>query len=48
MADMRYPRQKTWRECIEAAKEGYRRGKWGEGLFDLPPADCSEFIPLPA
>lgn len=35
------------KEKIEAAKEDYRRGKWGEGLFDLPPDDRAEFIPLP-
>ena len=33
---------------IEAAKEEWRRGTWGEGLFDLPPDDRGEFIPLPA
>jgi redox-sensitive bicupin YhaK (pirin superfamily) len=35
------------KEKIEAAKEDYRRGKWGEGLFDLPTDDRAEFIPLP-
>jgi redox-sensitive bicupin YhaK (pirin superfamily) len=35
------------REKIEAAKEDYRRGLWGEGLFDLPPDDREEYIPLP-
>ena len=36
------------REKIEHAKEQWRRGAWGEGQFDLPPDDRSEFIPLPA
>lgn len=36
------------RDRIEAAKEDWRRGAWGEGRFDLPPDDRSEFIPLPA
>lgn len=35
------------REKIEAAKEEWRRGAWGEGQFDLPPDDRAEFIPLP-
>ena len=35
------------REKIQAAKEDWRRGAWGEGLFDLPPDDRAEFIPLP-
>lgn len=35
------------REKIEAAKEEWRRGAWGEGRFDLPPDDRAEFIPLP-
>ncbi|MBV8663614.1 MAG: pirin family protein, partial [Hyphomicrobiales bacterium] len=34
-------------EKIEAAKEQWRRGEWGVGLFDLPTDDRSEFIPLP-
>lgn len=34
-------------EKIEAAKEEWRRGRWGEGQFDLPPDDRQEFIPLP-
>ncbi len=34
-------------EKIEAAKVQWRRGEWGIGLFDLPPDDRSEFIPLP-
>lgn len=35
------------REKIEAAKEQWRRGEWGRGLFDLPPDDRDEYIPLP-
>lgn len=35
------------REKIEAAKDDWRRGAWGEGLFDLPPDDRDEHIPLP-
>ena len=34
-------------EKIEAAKEQWRRGEWGHGLFDLPPDDRDEYIPLP-
>ena len=36
------------REKIDYAKEQWRKGEWGQGLFDLPPDDNSEFIPLPA
>lgn len=35
------------RECIEAAKEDWRRARWGTGLFDLPPEDRDEFTRLP-
>jgi hypothetical protein len=35
------------REKIDAAKEQWRRGEWGRGLFDLPPDDRDEYIPLP-
>ncbi len=35
------------RERIEAAKEQWRKAEWGNGLFDLPPDDRSEFIPAP-
>ena len=35
------------KEKIDAAKEQWRRGDWGRGLFDLPPGDRDEFIPLP-
>ena len=53
-ATLNGPRHIWWnfvsssREKIEAAKEDWRRGTWGEGLFDLPPDDRDEFIPLPA
>ena len=52
-ATMGKPRYIWWnfvsssRERIEAAKEDWRRGAWGDGLFDLPPDDRGEFIPLP-
>jgi redox-sensitive bicupin YhaK (pirin superfamily) len=48
------PRYIAWnfvsssREKIEEAKNHWRRGDWGRGLFDLPPDDREEFIPLPA
>ena len=32
---------------IEAAKLDWRRGTWGQGLFDLPVDDRDEFIPAP-
>lgn len=32
---------------IEAAKDEWRAARWGQGQFDLPPDDRSEFIPLP-
>ena len=35
------------KERIEEAKEQWHQEKWGAGLFDLPPDDRSEFIPLP-
>ncbi len=35
------------REKIEHAKEQWRKGRWGEGLFDLPPDDRAEFTPAP-
>ncbi|EKF16937.1 pirin family protein [Nitratireductor pacificus] len=35
------------RERIEAAKADWRKARWGTGLFDLPPDDRSEFVPLP-
>lgn len=34
-------------EKIDAAKEQWRKGDWGRGLFDLPAGDRDEFIPLP-
>lgn len=36
------------KERLEHAKAEWRRGDWGNGLFDLPPDDRAEFIPLPA
>lgn len=47
------PRYMWWnfvsssRERIEEAKDAWRRGDWGNGRFDLPPGDDSEYIPLP-
>ena len=35
------------RDRIQAAKEEWRARNWGQGLFDLPPGDRDEFIPLP-
>ena len=35
------------RDRIEAAKVAWRAQRWGEGMFDLPPADRDEHIPLP-
>lgn len=35
------------KDKLEAAKADWRRGDWGQGLFDLPPDDRAEFIPLP-
>ncbi|MGZ9811901.1 pirin family protein [Pseudoroseicyclus sp. H15] len=35
------------REKIEHAKEEWRAGRWGEGLFTLPPGDDAEFVPAP-
>ena len=52
-ATLNGPRHVWWNfvssrlDRIEAAKEEWRRGTWGEGLFDLPPDDRGEFIPLP-
>ena len=36
------------REKIQEAKAAWRDERWGQGLFDLPPADRDEHIPLPA
>lgn len=53
-ATLNGPRYVWWnfvassREKIEAAKEEWRRGAWGQGQFDLPPDDRAEFIPLPS
>jgi redox-sensitive bicupin YhaK (pirin superfamily) len=35
------------KELLEEAKQQWRRGEWGRGLFDLPPDDRAEFILLP-
>jgi redox-sensitive bicupin YhaK (pirin superfamily) len=35
------------KELLEEAKQQWRRGEWGRVLFDLPPDDRAEFIPLP-
>lgn len=34
-------------EKIEEAKREWREARWGQGLFDLPPTDRDEHIPLP-
>ena len=52
-ATLNGPRHIWWnfvassRERIEAAKEEWRAARWGQGLFDLPPQDRDEHIPLP-
>lgn len=52
-ATLNGPRHIWWnfvassRERIEEAKAQWRDQKWGQGLFDLPPEDRSEHIPLP-
>jgi redox-sensitive bicupin YhaK (pirin superfamily) len=52
-APLEGPRYVWWnfvasnREKIDAAKEEWRKGDWGCGLFDLPLGDRDEFIPLP-
>ncbi len=35
------------KERIEEAKAQWQAQKWGQGLFDLPPDDRAEHIPLP-
>ncbi len=35
------------RERLETAKTEWRAARWGQGLFDLPPTDRDEYIPLP-
>lgn len=35
------------KERIEAAKADWKAGRWGEGLFELPPGDDVEFVPAP-
>jgi redox-sensitive bicupin YhaK (pirin superfamily) len=34
-------------ERIEVAKEAWREGRWGEGIFRLPPGDDEEYTLLP-
>ncbi|MDO5631026.1 MAG: pirin family protein [Paracoccus sp. (in: a-proteobacteria)] len=52
-ATLNGPRHIWWnfvassKERIEHAKEEWRAGRWGQGLFDLPRNDRDEFIPLP-
>jgi redox-sensitive bicupin YhaK (pirin superfamily) len=52
-ATLNGPRHIWWnfvassRERIEAAKEDWRAARWGQDLFDLPPLDSTEHIPLP-
>ena len=35
------------REKIEEAKREWQAERWGQGMFDLPPTDRAEHIPLP-
>ncbi|OSP54386.1 pirin family protein [Pseudoruegeria sp. SK021] len=52
-ATLNGPRHIWWnfvassKEKIEAAKDDWRAGRWGTGLFDLPVDDRDDFIPLP-
>ena len=52
-ATLNGPRHVWWNfvasseERIAHAKEEWRAANWGKGMFDLPPDDRSEFIPLP-
>lgn len=52
-ATLNGPRHIWWnfvassRERIEHAKEQWRAAHWGRGLFDLPPTDREDYIPLP-
>lgn len=52
-ATLNGPRYVWWnfvassRDRIAAAKEAWKAGQWGRGLFDLPVGDSDEFIPLP-
>ncbi|MDO5612120.1 MAG: pirin family protein [Paracoccus sp. (in: a-proteobacteria)] len=52
-ATLNGPRHIWWnfvassKERIDHAKEEWRAGRWGQGLFDLPQNDRDEFIPLP-
>lgn len=52
-ATLNGPRHIWWnfvassRERIDEAKRQWRAERWGMGLFDLPPTDRAEHIPLP-
>lgn len=52
-ATLNGPRHIWWnfvassRERIDEAKRHWRAERWGMGLFDLPPTDRAEHIPLP-
>lgn len=52
-ATLNGPRHIWWnfvassRERIEEAKRQWRAERWGAGLFDLPPTDRADHIPLP-
>jgi redox-sensitive bicupin YhaK (pirin superfamily) len=52
-ATLNGPRYVWWnfvsssKERLEHAKEEWRQGDWGNGMFDLPAGDRDEFIPLP-
>jgi redox-sensitive bicupin YhaK (pirin superfamily) len=52
-ATLNGPRHIWWnfvassKERIDHAKAEWRAGRWGEGMFDLPPEDRAEHIPLP-
>lgn len=52
-ATLEGPRHIWWnfvsssRERIAQAKADWRAGRWGEGLFELPPGDDTEFVPYP-
>ena len=52
-ATLNGPRHIWWnfvassRERIEEAKREWREARWGQGLFDLPPGDRDDHIPLP-
>ncbi len=52
-ATLNGPRHIWWnfvassKERLDHAREEWRAADWGRGLFDLPPTDRGEFIPLP-